>query len=86
MDDGANGAGSNDAPPKILEIDTGRSRRWLGTTTYILFFIGVAAVLFVVLFQFTASLALAWGLVVFMVGYMLLMGWLAARNQDQRRR
>jgi Flp pilus assembly protein TadB len=76
---------SDNTPPKMLEIDASRPRRWIGTTAYVLFFFIVAAVLFVVFLRFTASLALAWGLVVFMVGYMLLMGWLAARNHDRRR-
>jgi hypothetical protein len=34
--------------------------------------------------RFTSSLALAVGVVLFLVGYMLLMGWWASRNLEGR--
>jgi len=63
-----------------LRIDTGWHRRWLGIAGYVLFFAFVAALLVYLFFQFTDSLKLAFVLVVFMITYMVLMGWLAARK------
>lgn len=63
-----------------LSIDTGWSRRWLGIVGYLLYFAIVAGVLIYLFFQFTDSLKLAFVLVVFMVGYMSLMGWIAMRK------
>ena len=68
--------------PKLeeLQIDTGRGRRWLGLAGYVLFFALVAGVLIYLFFQFTDSLKLAFLLVIFMVTYMAVMGWLAMRR------
>jgi len=70
----------NDRDPEYLEIPLGQSRRWAGRIAYILLFIAVSGVLVLMFMWFTASLRLAVGLVLFLVGYMALMGWWAGRN------
>jgi hypothetical protein len=67
-------------PPEYMEIDTGRKRRWMGLAAYVIFYLAVSSLLVFLLSRFTASLALAVGLVAFMVGYMTLMGWWASRG------
>jgi hypothetical protein len=58
----------------------GRSRRLVGFLTYALVFLAVCAVLIALFVRFTGSIRLAIGLVMFMSGYMLLMGWWASRG------
>ena len=62
------------------EIEIGGRRRWAGMITYALGILGVAAVLAWLLGRFTGSWLLALGLVGFMLGYMLLMGYVASRH------
>jgi hypothetical protein len=72
-----------DAPVE-LEIDTAKKRRWTGWVAYILLYLVVATLLILVLVKLWTPVALAVGLVVFIVGYMTLMGYLASRNIDRR--
>ena len=67
-----------------LEIDTGRSRRWMGAISYVAFFLAVAGTLLYVFIQFTASVFWAITLVLFMISYMLIMGRWAARDIHKR--
>ena len=90
--EGANGKGSERAPqvdkswmqPKHMEIDTSRNRRWLGWVAYVLFYLLVTTLLVVLFVKFTGSLPLALALVIFMVAYMTIMGWLASRRSDRK--
>jgi hypothetical protein len=61
----------------------GRSQRWIGLLTYALMLAGVCAILVFLFVRFTGSMRLAIGLVLFMVSYMLLMGWWASRGSDR---
>jgi hypothetical protein len=75
-DDAAAGAG-------YVEIGgLSQTRRWVGFLTYAVLVAGVCAVLVVLFVRFTGSLRLALVLVVFMVSYMLLMGWWASRGDQ----
>ena len=77
----------SDEPPKrreYLEIRLGRSRRWAGLVGFVLLFLAVSTVLVWMFKQFTSSLWLAIGVVMFLVGYMLLMGWWTGRNLEGR--
>lgn len=67
---------------RYLEITIGQGRRWWGVVGYVLLFVAVAGVLTLMFTWFTASLRLALGLVLFLVSYMLLMGWFASRNVE----
>ncbi len=81
----ANGATpGNGLPPRELEIDTGERRRWAGWVTYLFFFLLVATALVALFVRFTGSVRLALILVSFMIAYMLIMGWLAARDPERR--
>ena len=71
---------------KPIEINPEKNRRVAGWIGYLLMFAAVAGVLVAVFARFTASVAWAVTLVTFMIGYMVLMGWLAARNPEQGRR
>jgi hypothetical protein len=72
-------------PLRYIEIDTGgRRKRLLGTITYGLFFLGVAAALVSLFIYFTNQWTLAILLVGFMVLYMAFMGWLAMRRVEER--
>jgi hypothetical protein len=73
-----------DDHPEFLEMDTARKRRWLGLTYYILFFLIVAGALVYIFVRFSGSFAVAVLLVVFMIGYMLIMGYAAGKNIDNR--
>jgi hypothetical protein len=78
-----------DEPPQRqqhVEIQLGRSRRWAGLVGFVLLFLSVSAVLVWMFKQFTSSLWLAIGVVMFLVGYMLLMGWWTGRNLEGRDR
>jgi hypothetical protein len=72
-------------PPqeRFLEIDVGRGKRLLGLVLYVLAFVSLCLVLMWFFVQLNTSLALAAGVVLFMVAYMLLMGWWAGRSIDQ---
>ncbi|HEY7089672.1 MAG TPA: hypothetical protein VH518_16355 [Tepidisphaeraceae bacterium] len=78
------GEDKNDDPRGFMEIPVEQSRRWLGLVAYVLLFLVVAALLVLLFMWFTASLRLAIGLVLFLVGYMVLMGWWAGRNIEGR--
>ena len=67
-----------------LEIDTASRRRWTGLIGYTFFFLVVAGALVTMFFRFTGSLRMAVVVVAFMISYMLLMGWLAARDPERR--
>lgn len=72
-------------PIRYIEIDTGgRRKRFIGTVTYLLFFLAVAAALVSLFIYFTNHWTLAILLVGFMVLYMSLMGWLAMRKVEER--
>ncbi|HEY8668185.1 MAG TPA: hypothetical protein VIL86_16170 [Tepidisphaeraceae bacterium] len=66
--------------PEFLEIDTGLRVRWWRWIAYLLLFALVSLVLIWFMLQFGATVQLAIGLVLFMVGYMTLAGWLASRK------
>jgi hypothetical protein len=73
------------ARQQYLEVPgAGAGRRWVGFVAYLLFFAAVAGVLVLLFVRFTASLRLAVGLVLFLISYMLLMGWWASRNIEGR--
>jgi hypothetical protein len=78
-----NDSSPEDAPLE-LEIDTAKKRRWTGWIAYILLYLVVAALLIVILVKLWTPVALAVGLVAFIVGYMTLMGYLASRNINRR--
>jgi hypothetical protein len=81
--DGGNGDARrpDNATRQHMEIGgPGRSRRVVGFLTYALLFLGVSAVLVTLFVRFTGNLRLAIGLVIFMVSYMLVMGWWASRG------
>jgi hypothetical protein len=63
------------------EISTGSRRRIVGWISYILFFAAVAGALALVFAQFTGSKLLAITLVLGMVAYMIVMGYLTSRRQ-----
>ena len=71
--------------PDSVEIPAATGKgRWVSLIAYAMIFLLVAG-LFVFLFiQFTSSWRLALILVAFLVGYMLLMGYLAGRNVEGR--
>jgi hypothetical protein len=75
---------STEEPQRFLEIDTGgRRKRIVGTVSYLLFFLGVAAALVTLFIYFTNQWTLAILLVGFMVIYMAIMGWLAMRKHRE---
>jgi hypothetical protein len=78
--------GPDQAPdrPKYLNIELGRGKRWAGVIGFVLLFVAVSIVLVWMFAWFTSSVALAVGVVMFLVGYMLLMGWWASRNLEGR--
>jgi|tagenome__1003787_1003787.scaffolds.fasta_scaffold20083162_2 hypothetical protein len=77
----ANGKGKDHAG--YIEIGgLSQTRRWVGFLTYALLIAGVCTVLVVLFVRFTGSMRLALVLVVFMVSYMLLMGWWASRGDQ----
>jgi fatty acid desaturase len=72
---------SPEEPQRFLEIDTGgRRKRLVGTLSYLIFFLAVAAALVMLFIYFTNQWTLAILLVGFMVIYMAFMGWLAMRK------
>lgn len=71
--------------PSYLEIDSTRKARWLGLLSYLAFFALVAGLLVVLFVRFTGSYLVAAGLVIFMIGYMAVMGYWASRNLEDRR-
>jgi hypothetical protein len=67
-----------------MEIGDGRKRRWTGLALYVLLYLAVALLLVGVFLRLSVPLAVAAGTVAFMVGYMLLMGWVAEGRLDRR--
>jgi 1,4-dihydroxy-2-naphthoate octaprenyltransferase len=65
----------------LERIEIGAKRRWGGILSYAIAVLTVASILTWLLGQFTNSWWLALGLVGFMLGYMLLMGYLASRDR-----
>lgn|GEM_PF-2458038 len=82
-DANARGNGQERRPP-YLEIHLGRSRRLWGLVAYLALFAATCAALVWFLRWFNTPLPLAVGLVVFMVGYMVLMAWWAGRSARRR--
>jgi len=78
----ANGEGDDHAAGYIEIGGPSQAQRWMGFLTYALLVAGVCAVLVVLFVRFTGSMRLALVLVVFMVSYMLLMGWWASRGDQ----
>jgi Flp pilus assembly protein TadB len=74
----------SEQPSAELHIDTSAGRRWIGWAGYILLYLLVGALLVLVFVKLSAPLMLAVGVVVFMIGYMSLMGYLASRNINRR--
>ena len=66
------------------EITIGGQRRWIGWIGYVLAFVAIGGVIALLLSHFTNSLTLAIGLVVFMIAYMLAMGWWASQSHRRR--
>ena len=66
------------------EIEIGGSRRWVGWVGYILLFMAIGGAIALLLARFTNSTVLAVGLVIFMIGYMALMGWWATQTHRRR--
>jgi len=67
-----------------MEIEPTGNNRWVGLAGYGVLVLGIAALLVFLLTRFSTSLALAIGLVAFMIAYMLLMGYLAGRKPDRK--
>ena len=65
-------------PPNEMTIDG--KRRWTGLISYLLGILLVSGVLAWLLARFTRSWLVAAGLVSFMLGYMLLMGYVASHH------
>lgn len=68
-----------------VEIEIGAKRKWIGWTMYVLAFAALAALLVWMFVLLNTTLALAIAVVLFMVGYMVIMGILASRGHDQSR-
>jgi hypothetical protein len=68
----------------LLIAEPGDGQSWWAFTAWLLCYFGVAAALVVVFVRFTASVAWAIGLVVFMLGYMTIMARWASGNADRR--
>jgi hypothetical protein len=77
---------SGNGKQQYLEIRIGSGRKWAGLIGYAMFFLAVCGVLVMLFVRFTSSLRLAVGLVAFLVSYMLLMGWWASKNVEDRDR
>ena len=74
----ANGDGS------YMEIGgAGRRSRIIGGIAYVLLFAAVCTILVMLFVRFTGSMRLAIVLVLFMVSYMILMGWWASRSETR---
>ena len=69
-----------------MEIQLDRKRRWRGWIAYLLLFGLICAVLVWFMLYFTPSLPLAVGAVLFMVSWMVLMGWWASRHMERTNR
>jgi hypothetical protein len=82
---GSLSCGANGHHPEYLEIDTAQKKRWRGRVGYALLVLGVASLLVYLFMKFTGSIRLAIILVVFMMTYMAVMGWLASDQSDRRR-
>lgn len=76
---------SDDFPEIELEIDTGRRRRWVNWVLYVLVFALLSGLLVWFFVMLNTALALAIAVVVFMVGYMVIMGYVAGKGYDERR-
>lgn len=76
---------SDDFPEIELEIDTGRRRRWVNWVLYVLVFALLSGVLVWFFVMLNTALALAIAVVVFMVGSMVIMGYVAGKGYDERR-
>jgi len=61
----------------------GRRSRIIGGISYVLLFAAVCAVLVALFVRFTGNMRLAILLVLFMVSYMVLMGWWASRSASR---
>lgn len=72
-------------PVDYLEIELGRGKRWWGMIGYVLFVLVVAGAFTAVFVRFTGSIAVAVGVVAFMLVYMVVMGALASRNLRRTR-
>lgn len=68
-----------------LEIDTSRKRRWMNWVLYVLAFLALSALLVWFFVMLNTTLALAIAVVTFMVVYMVVMGYVAGKGQDERR-
>lgn len=68
-----------------IELDFGRGRRWAMRIGWLVLFALVGSVLVYLFAKLTNSLRLALAVVTFMVGYMVLMGWLASGKLERRR-
>jgi hypothetical protein len=74
--------GNGDGP--YMEIGgVGRRSRIIGGIAYVLLFGTVCAILVALFVRFTGNIRLAIVLVVFMVSYMVLMGWWASRGASR---
>jgi hypothetical protein len=76
---------SDPARPEYLDIDTGRAKRWRGVTLFFLAFFGVAGLLVAMFHYLTSSVAMSVTVVLFMLSFMGLMGWITSRNLDERK-
>ncbi len=67
-----------------MEIPAAVGRSWWGAVGFVLLFLAIVVALVLLFIEFTASVRLAVGLVLFLVSYMVLMGWWAGRNIEGR--
>jgi hypothetical protein len=75
----------DDLHPTYLDIDTGRAKRWRGVALFFLAFFGVAGLLVAMFNYLTSSLAMSISVVLFMLSFMGVMGWITSRNLDERK-
>ena len=73
---------SRDEPLEIVE--RGPSDSWWSWTAWALVYLGVAGALVALFIRFTASAAWAIGLVLFMLGYMTIVGRWASGDINRR--
>ena len=71
--------------PAYLDIDTGRTQRLRGVALFFVAFFSVAALLVAMFTYLTSSVAMSVAVVLFMLAFMGLMGWITSRNLDERK-
>lgn len=76
--------GQHRAPMREIEIALDRKKRLIGLMWWSILFLIVASAFAWLFMHFTNSLRVALVVTAFVVGYMLLMGWIASGKLDRR--